>query len=128
MAAKILYIEDNPLNLRLIRKILHSIGMDMVEALDGATGLAVLAREKPDLVLVDLMMPGMDGTEVVSRIKADPELAPIPVIMLTASTLRSERRRCLSAGCDGFLTKPVSRLELKEVIEQHLRNAGQLTA
>jgi two-component system cell cycle response regulator DivK len=120
MGARILYIEDNPLNLRLVRKILISLGFEIIEAMDGINGLAAASRDRPDLILVDVNLPDIDGLEVVRRLKNDPSLAHIPAIALTANAMHGDRERCLGAGCDGYLAKPVARLELKNVIGHFL--------
>lgn len=116
----ILYIEDNFHNRRLARKILQSRGYAMIEAEDGATGLEMVRTLKPRIVLLDIGLPGLDGLEVVARIKADPELRYITVIALTASAMRGDRERFLAAGCDDYLSKPVQAAELIGKIEQYL--------
>lgn len=124
MPQKILYIEDNPLNMRLVRKLLTSFGYEMIEAMDGLRGLEMVATERPALVLVDINLPDMDGLEVTSRIKANPQLAHIPIVALTANAMHGDRERCLSAGCDGYIAKPVAKLELKNVLARYLGPAA----
>lgn len=124
MNAKILYVEDNPLNMRLVRKILKSIHYDMVEAIDGASGLRMVAQEKPDLILVDVNLPDIDGLEVTRILKADPEFAHIPIIALTANAMHGDREHCLEAGCDGYIAKPVARQELKNILGHFLTSAA----
>ncbi len=116
MGAKILYIEDNPLNMRLVRKILTSLGHCMIEAMDGLSGVTIAAREKPDLILMDINLPDIDGFEATSRLKSDRILANIPIIALTANAMHGDRERCLAAGCDGYIAKPVSKQELRDAI------------
>lgn len=120
MQARILYIEDNPLNMRLVRKILRSLGYEMIEAMDGITGLEMVTRERPDLILVDVNLPDIDGLEVTARLKHDASLNHIPVIALTANAMYGDRERCLEAGCDEYLAKPVARLELKNMLHRFL--------
>jgi two-component system cell cycle response regulator DivK len=108
----ILYIEDNYHNRRIVRKILQSRGYTLVEAEDGLSGLAMVHELKPPLVLLDIGLPGIDGLEVVARVKADPELKTIPVIALTASAMRGDKERFLEAGCDDYLSKPIQAMEL----------------
>lgn len=108
----VLYIEDNLHNRRLVRKILQSRGYTVVEAEDGISGLQMVQDEHPALVLLDIGLPGMDGLEVVARLKADTDLQEIPVIALTASAMRGDRERFLAAGCDDYLSKPVQAMEL----------------
>lgn len=120
MTATILYIEDNPLNMRLVRKLVKSFGYDMIEAMDGLTGLDMVQSERPDLVLVDVNLPGMDGLEIASRMKDDPELATIPTIALTANAMHGDRERCLAAGCNAYIAKPIARQELFNTIQRFL--------
>mgnify|MGYP006281845091 CR=1 FL=1 len=120
MTKTILYIEDNPQNMRLVRRMLSSEGYAMLEAADGPTGISLLRQHQPDLVLVDINLPGIDGLEVTRQIKADPDLSAIPVIALTANAMYGDRERYLQSGCDGYLAKPVSRKELLSAIENFL--------
>ncbi|MGB1287688.1 MAG: response regulator [Aggregatilineales bacterium] len=120
MSARILYIEDNPLNMRLVSKILRNMGYEMLEAMDGLTGLKMVETEKPDIVLVDVNLPDIDGLEVAARVKEHSELQHIPMIAITANAMYGDRERCLEAGCDDYVAKPVSRMELKNVIERFL--------
>lgn len=113
---QILYIEDNPLNMRLVRKLLRSMGYPMMEAMDGLTGLEMAKTDRPELILVDVNLPDIDGLEVTRRLKADPALADIPVVALTANAMHGDRERCLDAGCDAYLAKPVARLELQNTL------------
>jgi two-component system, cell cycle response regulator DivK len=121
---KILYIEDNPQNMRLVQKMLSTGGYEMIEALDGRTGLAVAAREMPDLILMDINLPDIDGMEATSRIKSDPSMSHIPIIALTANAMFGDRERFLEAGCDGYLAKPVSRRELLDTVALYLTKPG----
>jgi len=115
----VLYIEDNPHNRRLVRRTLERRGYALIEATDGLTGLAMVHELKPPLVLLDIGLPGMDGMEVVGRIKADSELRNIPVIAITASAMRGDRERFLAAGCDDYLSKPIQVLELLDKVVQY---------
>jgi CheY-like chemotaxis protein len=122
---KILYIEDNPLNMRLVRKLLNSFGYDMIEAIDGLSGIQMVEREKPDLVLVDINLPDIDGLEVTRRIKLNTAFAHIPIIALTANAMHGDRERCLDAGCDGYVAKPVARQGLKNTLLHFLKRDAQ---
>lgn len=115
----VLYIEDNFHNRRIVRKILQSRGYTVIEAEDGMTGLEMVQELKPHLILLDIGLPGMDGLEVVGRIKADEELRDIPVIALTASAMRGDRERFLAAGCDDYISKPIQAVELINIIADH---------
>jgi two-component system cell cycle response regulator DivK len=120
MPARILYIEDNPQNMRLVRKMLKLGGYDMIEAVDGLTGVAIAAREKPDLILMDINLPDIDGLEATARLKADGQLVHIPVIALTANAMHGDRERFIAAGCDGYLAKPVTKNELLNTVAHFL--------
>ena len=108
----VLYIEDNFHNRRIVRKLLKSQGYKIIEAEDGITGLEIVRKSKPPLVLLDISLPGMDGLEVLAQIRADAELRKTPVIALTASAMRGDRERFLAAGCDDYLSKPIQALDL----------------
>lgn len=120
MAVRILYIEDNPQNMRLVSKMLKIGGYDMIEAVDGLSGIAAAAREKPDLILMDINLPDIDGLEATARLKADPTLAHIPVIALTANAMHGDRERFIASGCDGYLAKPVTKNELINTVNHFL--------
>jgi two-component system cell cycle response regulator DivK len=105
---RILYIEDNDDNVYLVRMWLDMLGgYELLVAEDAATGFAKAASERPDVILMDLNLPGMDGWEATRRLKADPATAAIPVIALTAHAMLGDREKALAAGCDDFDTKPV---------------------
>jgi two-component system cell cycle response regulator DivK len=120
MVARILCVEDNPQNMRLVRKILKHEGYEVLEAEDGATGLALSEAEKPDLILMDINLPDIDGLEVTKLIKAQAALAHIPIIALTANAMYGDEERCLAAGCDGYIAKPVSKEKLLISVEGYL--------
>ncbi|MBC8100581.1 MAG: response regulator [Armatimonadetes bacterium] len=120
MSATILYIEDNPQNLRLIRRMLSTADYTILEAFKGETGIQLALQHRPDLILVDINLPDMDGTEVAQRIKATPGYEQIPIIALTANAMHGDRERFLAKGCDGYIAKPVSRSELLEVTAHFL--------
>ncbi len=120
MSGKILCIEDNPQNMRLVRKMLSAGGYTIIEASDGFTGLRVAAEELPDLILMDINLPDIDGMEATQRLKQNATLAHIPVIALTANAMPGDRERFLEAGCDGYLSKPITRSELISLVEQFI--------
>jgi CheY-like chemotaxis protein len=121
----VLYIEDNFHNRRIVRKILQSQGYSLIEAEDGTSGLAMVQELEPPLVLLDIGLPGMDGLEVVERIKADERLREIPVIALTASAMRGDRERFLAAGCDDYLSKPIQAMELINMVKAYYPSNGK---
>ena len=104
---KILYIEDNEDNILILKRRLGRVGYDVSFAMDGAEGIRMAAELKPDLILMDLSLPVLDGWEATRRLKAAPETRQIPVIALTSHAMVGERERALAAGCDDFDTKPV---------------------
>jgi CheY-like chemotaxis protein len=104
---KILYVEDNDDNVYMLKNRLTRAGFNVIVATDGAQGVAMAASEQPDLILMDLTLPNMDGEEATRRIKAHPATQRIPVIALTANAMSGDREKALAAGCDDFDTKPV---------------------
>lgn len=120
MASRILCVEDNPQNMRLVRKILKHSGYEVLEAEDGTTGFNVAEGETPDLILMDINLPDIDGLEVTKMIKARPDLQHIPIIALTANAMYGDEERCLAAGCDGYISKPVSKALLVEKVASFL--------
>jgi CheY-like chemotaxis protein len=105
---KILYVEDNDDNIYMLKTRLTRAGYAVVVATDGAQGVAMAAGERPDLILLDLSLPVLDGWEAARRIKAAPETRAIPIIALTAHVMPGDREKALAAGCDDFDTKPVA--------------------
>lgn len=120
MAHKILYIEDNPQNMRLVRKMLGVGGYEIFEALTGELGLKMAQAHLPDLILMDINLPDIDGLEVTARLKADPATAKIPVVALTANAMHGDKERFTDGGCDGYLAKPVTRNELLNTVAYFL--------
>jgi two-component system cell cycle response regulator len=121
MPARILVVDDQPLNIRLMEAKLGGEYYDVMTAPDGPTALERVAADPPDLIILDIMMPGMDGFEVCHRLKADPASAYIPVVMITALNAPEERVRGLDAGADDFLTRPVDDIALFARIRSLLR-------
>jgi len=104
---KVLYVEDNDDNIFMLRNRLRRAGYEVVVAMDGVQGVAAAVAEKPDLILMDLSLPQLDGWEATRRIKATPETKHIPVIALTSHAMMGDHEKALAAGCDDFDTKPV---------------------
>lgn len=119
--ARILCVEDNPLNRRLITRILTHGGYEVLLAGTGNAGLAAAHREQPDVILLDINLPDIDGLEVAQRLKADETLKGIPLIAVTANGMHGDREICLKAGCDGYIAKPIARIELLNTIECLMR-------
>jgi len=118
MSKRILCVEDNPQNMRLIRKILMYEGYAVLEAENGLIGVQIALDERPDLVLMDLNLPDIDGLEATKRIKG--EANHIPIVALTANAMFGDEERCLAAGCDGYISKPVSKSLLLDKLIQIL--------
>ena len=123
--AKILLVEDNEMNRDMLSRRLTRRGYDVVVAVDGALGLDMVASENPDLILMDMSLPVMDGWEAMRRIKASPETQAIPVIALTAHAMKEDRDKALAAGCDDYDTKPVELTRLLEIMERLLDQGSE---
>jgi CheY-like chemotaxis protein len=104
---KILYVEDNEDNIYMLERRLKRAGFDVLIARDGAQGVAMARTELPALILMDMGLPVLDGTEATRKIKADPETKHIPVIALTAHAMNGDREKAMASGCDDYDTKPV---------------------
>lgn len=104
---KILYIEDNPENRLLVRRILEAEGYAVTEAVDGPSGLEAARTSTPDLILLDINLPEIDGYELVGQLRRLPGIGSIPIVALTANVMKGDRERTLAAGCDGYIQKPI---------------------
>ena len=120
MTKRILVIEDQEDNRAILRDLLGAAGFTVLEATDGAAGVAKAAAEKPDLILMDIQMPVMDGYEATRRIKADAGLKAIPVIAVTSYALSGDEAKTRAAGCDGYIAKPYSPREMLRLIRSFL--------
>ena len=125
MGAKILYIEDNPDNRMLVRRILLVEDYTVVEAEDGPSGIEAALRERPDLILMDMNLPEMDGYELTRRLRELPELDGTPIIAMTANVMHGDREKSLEAGCDGYIPKPIDVDALPQQIERFLKARGR---
>ena len=121
-SATILYVEDNVDNRTLVRRILMAEGYNLLEAVNAAQALDILQDNQPNLILMDINMPDMDGYTLTAKIKGTPGLESIPIIALTANVMRGDRERSLEAGCDGYIQKPIDIDLLGEQIERFLRS------
>ena len=122
--AKILLIEDNEMNRDMLSRRLNRNGYQVVIAVDGEEALEKVRMEDPDMILMDLSLPGMDGWEATRRLKSDEETRQIPIIALTAHALSSDREKALAAGCDDYDTKPVDIKRLVVKIENLISGGG----
>jgi two-component system cell cycle response regulator DivK len=116
---RILYVEDNFENKLFVRRVIESMGHEMLEAETGLDSLTMAAEEMPDLILMDINIPGMDGLETTVKLKENPSLSHIPVVALTANAMKGDRERCLAAGCDGYMQKPVGVSDLRKQIQSY---------
>jgi two-component system cell cycle response regulator DivK len=117
---RILVVEDNPLNLKLVRVVLQPAGYDVIEAQSGEEALHVAQEDPPDLVLMDLQLPGIDGTETLHRLRRGPLRRDVPVVAVTAFAMAEDRERASLAGFDGYVEKPISVRDLPGQIEAFL--------
>lgn len=118
---KILLVEDNEMNRDMLSRRLQRKGYEIVIATDGEQGVAMARSEQPDLILMDMSLPVLDGWEATRKIKATPEIRSVPVIALTAHAMAGDQERCVAAGCDDYDTKPVDLPRLLGKIEALLR-------
>ena len=119
MRKRILLVEDQEDNMQILRDLLTS-GYEIDEAVNGERALAAVAAERPDLILMDIQLPVMDGYEATRRIKADPALRSIPIIAITSYAMGEDEKRARAAGCDDFVAKPYSPRVLLEKVRQYL--------
>jgi CheY-like chemotaxis protein len=120
-AGRVLIVEDNPVNLRLAQFLLEKRGFTVRKAGSGAECLAEMAQEVPDIVLMDIQLPGEDGLAVTRKIRSDPRLAHIIVVALTAHAMAGDREKILGAGCDGYIAKPVDPQSLASEVARYLQ-------
>lgn len=120
MSKRILAIEDHEENRRLLRDLLTSVGYEMIEAVAGEEGLELAAKHVPNLILMDIQLPGIDGYEVTRRVKANPALRHIPIIAVTSYALSGDEVKAMEAGCDAYVTKPFDPVELLAKIREFL--------
>jgi two-component system cell cycle response regulator DivK len=120
MSKRILVVEDQEDNRQILRDLLGSVGYEMTEAWDGEAGVAAAKAQRPDLILMDIQLPLMDGYEATRRIKADPDLKKIPIIVVTSYALSGDDGKARTAGCDAYVTKPYSPRQLLAKIKEFL--------
>jgi two-component system, cell cycle response regulator DivK len=120
MSKRILLVEDQPDNRKIIRDVFAPTGYEIIEAENGEGALAAIAKARPDLILMDIQLPIMDGYTATRRIKADPALRSIPIIAVTSYALSGEEKKAREAGCDDYIPKPYSPRELLAKVRQYL--------
>jgi len=124
MSKRILVIEDQEDNRQILRDLLTNADFEVIEAVDGVTGLAAAAVHHPDLILMDVQLPGLDGYEATRRLKADGALRAIPVIAITAYELNEAEDKARAAGCDAYMAKPISPRQLLAKVREYLPSAA----
>jgi two-component system, cell cycle response regulator DivK len=123
--ARILVVEDNDKNMKLFRDVLRAKGYRTVEATSGGDAVALAAECAPDLVLMDIQLPDIDGVEALRRLRADARTASVPVLALTAQAMEGDRERFLAAGFDGYISKPVDIAAFVAVVEHYCDGGGR---
>lgn len=120
MSKLILVVEDQEDNRRIMRDLLTSVGYEVIEAVTGEEGVAAAETHRPDLILMDIQLPGLDGYEATRQIKANPDLEHIPIIVVTSYALSGDDVKAFEAGCDAYVSKPFSPRELLAKIREYL--------
>jgi CheY-like chemotaxis protein len=116
----ILVIEDNELNMKLVRSLLKMSSYGMIEAGDAETGIKLAREKKPDLILMDIQLPGMDGLSATKILKADPSLKDTMIIALTSHAMEGDDKKVREAGCDGYITKPIDTRNFLQTVDDYL--------
>ena len=120
MKEKILIVEDNPQNMRLIEMTLRAKNYTLLKATDGEEALDVAMRERPDLIIMDIQLPKMNGFEVTRKLRETPAFSHTPIIGVTAYAMKGDREKVIESGCDAYLSKPINTRELRDVIAEML--------
>jgi two-component system, cell cycle response regulator DivK len=123
--AQILVVEDNQKNMKLFRDVLQVTGYRTLEATTGGRAVELATEHRPDLVLMDIQLPDIDGVEALGRLRADERTASIPVLALTAQAMEGDRERFRAAGFDGYISKPVNIVSLISTVKQHCDGRGR---
>lgn len=124
MPAKILVVEDNEKNRRLLRDVLQFHGFAVIEAINGEEGITMARTENPDIILMDIQMPVMDGFTAIQTLKNDPGLKQIKIVAVTSFAMTGDREKIIAAGADGYVAKPIDTRELPALIKTILREAN----
>ena len=128
MREKVLVVEDNAQNMRLIEMTLRKGGYTLLKATDGVEALDMATRLRPDLIIMDIQLPGMNGVEVTARLRRMPEFKTIPIIAVTAYAMKGDEEKFAKAGCDAYLAKPINTRELPGVVAELLLKYKQTAA
>jgi len=122
---KILIVEDNPTNMKLASSLLNKEGYEVLEAAEAEAGITIAKAQMPDLILMDIQLPGMDGLTATGILKNDPVTKDIPVIALTAFAMKGDERKMLAAGCDGYIAKPIRYKEFLATVRSFLNRTNE---
>ena len=122
MTKSLLIVDDDPENLKLILMILATGGYELVTAADALQALRAIEARLPDLILLDLQLPGMDGLELTRRLRATPATRGVPIVAVTAYAMKGDENKARDAGCDGYLVKPIDKRLLRETVKQYLES------
>jgi two-component system, cell cycle response regulator DivK len=120
MSKRILVVEDTEDNRRILRDLLTRAGFELIEAVDGESGVAMAMSHRPDLILMDIQLPVFDGYEATRRIRANPDTRGIPIIAVTSYALSGDESKALAAGCDGYVAKPFSPRKILAMVQEFL--------
>ncbi len=120
----VLIVEDNERNMRLMRLLLRPLGYQLLEAVDGREALATLESTTPDIILVDIQLPDVDGLEITRRLRKEPRFATTPIVALTAYAMPGDREMFLRAGCTGYVAKPIDTRAFPEIIASYLHDGA----
>jgi two-component system cell cycle response regulator DivK len=122
---QVLVVEDNARNMKLFRDVLHASGYRTLEASTGERAVELVFEHRPDLVLMDIQLPGIDGVEALDRLRADERFSSVPVLALTAQAMEGDRERFLAAGFDGYLSKPVNIAEFVATVKRYCEDGAR---
>jgi len=120
MSTRILIVDDNPVNLKLATDVLEMEGYSVEKAVDAEQAQEMLKSATPDLILMDIALPGMDGLTLTRKLKADERLKDVPVVAMTAFAMKGDEQKALAAGCDGYITKPIDTRKLPQQVAAYL--------
>ena len=118
----ILVIEDNQLNMKLVNGLVKIGKYRMLEAIDAESGIELIREQRPDLVLMDIQLPGMDGLSATRIIREDPDLKDIPIVALTSYAMQGDEEKAMAAGCTGYITKPIDTRKFLETVSEYLKD------
>ena len=121
---KVLLVEDNPMNLELATDLLEACGIEVIAANSGEAAMKLAQEQRPNLILMDLSLPGMDGLQATAALKANPQTRLIPVVAVTAHAMKGDEQKALDAGCEGYITKPIDTRMFPVLIAQYLQRAA----